>query len=295
MATVREAGSHCAAEIREAESYSAAQACSIQQSHLEGMQSLKTDALEEEGRDHLSFLSACGAALQACPPNVLGILMYPLHLLTGNMSLATLLSLLHQVYTNREESTLMSTPAAPAPSPGAKWPHLPNVMSSSPLLGDATGNNNGPPCLKWKGETSYMMSLKGDWQEAFAKDSHLVQWAREDYFKAHHPHFNHETLWDLSDLLQDMIISADLLDSKISKSKRTGPGKKTYGLQMIHWRLYQRACIFSKLYCQQNCPKSCPLPFCQYASYPWCRKEGQNEGTIVNHLWTTHYRLGLAC
>ena len=27
--------------------------------------------------------------------------------------------------------------------------------------------------------------------------------------------------------------------------------------------------------------------------YPWCRKEGQNEGTIVNHLWTTHYKLGL--
>ena len=28
---------------------------------------------------------------------------------------------------------------------------------------------------------------------------------------------------------------------------------------------------------------------------PWCRKEGQNEGTIVNHLETTHYELGLIC
>ena len=27
----------------------------------------------------------------------------------------------------------------------------------------------------------------------------------------------------------------------------------------------------------------------------WCRKEGQNEGTIVNHLWTIHYKLGLVC
>ena len=26
---------------------------------------------------------------------------------------------------------------------------------------------------------------------------------------------------------------------------------------------------------------------------PWCRKEGQNEGTIINHLWMVHYRLGL--
>ena len=28
---------------------------------------------------------------------------------------------------------------------------------------------------------------------------------------------------------------------------------------------------------------------------PWCRKEGQNEGTMVNHLCTRHYCLGLIC
>ena len=28
---------------------------------------------------------------------------------------------------------------------------------------------------------------------------------------------------------------------------------------------------------------------------PWCRKEGQNEGSMVNHLWMVHYRLGLVC
>ena len=28
---------------------------------------------------------------------------------------------------------------------------------------------------------------------------------------------------------------------------------------------------------------------------PWCGKEGQNEGTVINHLWTVHYRLGLVC
>ena len=35
-----------------------------------------------------------------------------------------------------------------------------------------------------------------------------------------------------------------------------------------------------------------------YAGYtycPWCGKEGQNEGMVVNHLRTTHYRLGLMC
>ena len=28
---------------------------------------------------------------------------------------------------------------------------------------------------------------------------------------------------------------------------------------------------------------------------PWCGKESQNEGTVVSHLWTVHYRLGLVC
>ena len=28
---------------------------------------------------------------------------------------------------------------------------------------------------------------------------------------------------------------------------------------------------------------------------PWCRKEGQDEGMVVNHLMTMHYHLGLVC
>ena len=27
----------------------------------------------------------------------------------------------------------------------------------------------------------------------------------------------------------------------------------------------------------------------------WCRKEGKNEGTVVNHLQTMHYKMGLVC
>ena len=28
---------------------------------------------------------------------------------------------------------------------------------------------------------------------------------------------------------------------------------------------------------------------------PWNGKEGQNEGTVINHLWMMHYKLGLVC
>ena len=35
--------------------------------------------------------------------------------------------------------------------------------------------------------------------------------------------------------------------------------------------------------------------FTSYTYCPWCGKDRQNEGTIVNHLRTVHYKLGLVC
>ena len=81
----------CAVAIRWAETACADHANTLQQSLGESMQDLEQKAIEKEGWDHQSFLEACRAALQACPPEAHGVLMYPLQLLTGNMSLATLL------------------------------------------------------------------------------------------------------------------------------------------------------------------------------------------------------------
>ena len=63
-----EVGAHYNTDIRKAESHCMEKAHSIQQLHADNMQYLEMDALEEEGRDCLSFLVACGTALQACPP-----------------------------------------------------------------------------------------------------------------------------------------------------------------------------------------------------------------------------------
>ena len=41
-----------------------------------------------------------------------------------------------------------------------------------------------------------------------------------------------------------------------------------------------------------------PEALWQFAGFtycPWCRKDGQNDGTIVNHLRMVHYKLGLVC
>ena len=63
------------------------QALKLQQTHQETMQNLEDEALEKHACQ--SFLWACGVALQACPSEALGKLMYPIHLLTGNMSLTS--------------------------------------------------------------------------------------------------------------------------------------------------------------------------------------------------------------
>ena len=57
------------------------------------MQCLETEAIEEEGKDHLSFLTACETALQASPPEACGVLMPLFHLFMGNAPLATLLNI----------------------------------------------------------------------------------------------------------------------------------------------------------------------------------------------------------
>ena len=80
------------------------------------MQHLEREAMEEEEGDCLSFLAVCGAALQVCPLETHGVLMCPLQLLMGNMSLATLLAIPSQVSTAREGSNpVISHPTSLVP------------------------------------------------------------------------------------------------------------------------------------------------------------------------------------
>ena len=65
---------------------------SIQQSHAEGMQHLEAEAIKKEGKDHLSFLATCGAAIWVSPQRPWGF-GDPFHLLLGNVPLYTLLNI----------------------------------------------------------------------------------------------------------------------------------------------------------------------------------------------------------
>ena len=57
--SIKEEKAHCLAAIREAEALRASEASSIQQPHAKGIQHLEEEAVEEESKGQLNFLSTC--------------------------------------------------------------------------------------------------------------------------------------------------------------------------------------------------------------------------------------------
>ena len=169
---IMEAEACCTTDIGKVESPCAEHPCFIQQLHAEGMQHLEMEAMEEEGRNCLSFLVQCRPAPRS-PQGTNG----PLQLLTGNISLATLLNIPSQVSTSREESTLVvshsTTLVAYGPSSGTKqWHHLPNQAVSSPWLGDKVeGTSEEPPT--WNKRTRCL--LRNPWKGIGEKPLQKIQ------------------------------------------------------------------------------------------------------------------------
>ena len=79
--------------IKEAKVCHATTACALQQAHRDSVLVLKCKVKAEEGQNCQAFMKACGAAIQACLPKTQGMLLYPLQLLTSDVSLATLLGM----------------------------------------------------------------------------------------------------------------------------------------------------------------------------------------------------------
>ena len=129
LASTREAEATHATAVREVEAAGAVQSSKLQQTHPETMLALEDKALEGERHSHQSFLQACGVALQACPHKALGILMYPIHSLTGNMSLTSLLMATPQLpISSRDHITSPShcrRPTTAMHPTGNKWQHSP--------------------------------------------------------------------------------------------------------------------------------------------------------------------------
>ena len=133
----------------------------------------------------------------------------------------------------------------------------------------------------------------------------MVKEARREYFSKHSFDFTSDGNCDLSGMFKHLAISAGLLGTSIyeTQSPWTGPEE----LKQANYMLLSlpKGLKFLQAVPPSESPKVMglmgihdPYALCHFngVTYcPWCGKEGQNEGMVVNHLWITHYRLGLVC
>ena len=133
----------------------------------------------------------------------------------------------------------------------------------------------------------------------------MVREARRGYFSKHSFNFTLEGTHDLSGMFRCLAIRAGLLGTSIYKTQSpcTGPEE----LKQANYILLSlpKSLKFLQAVPPSETPKVMgligihdPDALCQFGGVtycPWCGKEGQNEGMVVNHLWTTHYQLGLVC
>ena len=75
----------------------------------------------------------------------------------------------------------------------------------------------GHPHQGQKGRRSHVKLLKESHQEAFKKDSDLVQNTRQVYLEMHCTSYDQEGSQDLSHTFQEMVISAGLMESEVHK------------------------------------------------------------------------------
>ena len=109
--STQEAETLCSTTIREAEAWVASQADSLQWSHAKSIQHLEEQAIKEESKGQLNFLSACQAALWASPLELHGMLIAFYHVLLGYVLMSHPFSLSQ----GNSSSEQVSTPMAPSP------------------------------------------------------------------------------------------------------------------------------------------------------------------------------------
>ena len=147
--------------------------------------------------------------------------------------------------------------------------------------------------------------LKQSHLEAFSWDTDLVKEARKEYFLKHSYNFTVEGTCNLSEVFKWMAESAELSDTSIHEIQVVWMGPDELRQANYALRSLLKGLKFLRVVPPSESPKVMGLvgihdldTCCHFNGLthcPWCGKEGQNEGTVVNHLQLVHYRLGLVC
>ena len=200
---------------------------------------------------------------------------------------------------------------SPRPEPkGSPWPK--RQHSSTEAQGHMSIDENSPMASQEglssskRGKTAdWSSSLKPSHVDAFSQDSSPVKEARVCYFATHPWDWANGNTDDLSDIFRELSQGAGLLGESIHEIKLSWDGpEELKHANYVLWSL-PKGLKFLRVVSPKESPKVMGLKgihdpnalqhFANYTYCPWCRKDGQNEGTIINHLRTVHYRLGLLC
>ena len=114
-----------------------------------------------------------------------------------------------------------------------------------------------------------------------------------------------ESIHNLSEIFKQMAASAELLGTSIYDIQVSWTGPEELKQANYAPRSFTKGLKFLCVVPPSEFPKFMGLVgihdpdalhcFSGITHCPWCGKEGQNKGTMVNHLQMIHYRLGLVC
>ena len=133
----------------------------------------------------------------------------------------------------------------------------------------------------------------------------MVKEARREFFLKHSYNFTTDGNCNLSGTFRQLAVSANQLGTSIHEIQASWTGPKELKQVNYALRSLPKGLKFLHVVPPSESPKIMGLVgihdsdalhhFGSVTYCPWCGQEGQNEGTMVNHLWTVHYRLGLVC
>ena len=163
----------------------------------------------------------------------------------------------------------------------------------------------GPSNPKRGKTTGWSSSLKPRWADAFHWDSGPIKEAREHYFPTHPWDWACSNTDDLSDIFRELAQGAGLLGKFIHEIQVSWNRPEELKHANYVLRSQPKGLKFLRAVFAKESPKIMGLKgihdsdalwhFARYTHCPWCGKDRQNEGTVVNHLRTVHYKLGLIC
>ena len=183
--------------------------------------------------------------------------------------------------------------------------HARSIGDTSIDKTSSTALQEGLLSSKRRETANWFASLKPSCTDAFSHDSDLMKEARSHYFATHPWDWTDGNTDNLSNIFRELAEGADLLGKSIHELQLSWEGPEE--LKHANYSLHSlpKGLKFLRAVPTLESPNIMGLKgihdadalwhFSSYTYCPWCGKEGQNGGTVVNHLRTVHYKLGIVC